>query len=430
MDNILKRIIMVPKGTPREALYIETGLLDPEVIGLKNRVLMKHSMMNGTSQRMKRFTTSNNITTKWAEKNKNTKQELGIDEWHMKGEKNNCEAQSKQQNKRVVQGKNRKREQQQIQSLSPIGGDKKLGAPKEGQLYETRPTLERRKTLGHLRSINRNVVIHFANQSQTCQLLKILTRSLYAASFLVIFFFFFFSQDPCRLHLSWPFSFFFVTFSFSIPVHWILPSHLHFYSVVLLFIFPEFWKWSGAPFPFCIVLLPHFLALWQSVYFSWPCQLNLSVTVNIYQQLPMPLKTRSENQRLQNFYSIIHPYSTCTVSHQDYLIIRYMYIYTRYARFFNACFAYRFLICRPIISFTNFIKSLSLPVIFRLNFRHGLSIDRSHVHLSIYKRSFYQEFQKISKLCSFENSLRKVGHIGLSHVCHVIWRRSLIGCLP
>ena len=30
----------------------------------------------------------------------------------------------------------------------------------------TRPTLERRKTLGHLRSINRNMIIHFANQSQ------------------------------------------------------------------------------------------------------------------------------------------------------------------------------------------------------------------------------------------------------------------------
>ena len=37
----------------------------------------------------------------------------------------------------------------------------------------TRPALERRKTLGHLRSINRNMIIHFANQSQTCQLFKI-----------------------------------------------------------------------------------------------------------------------------------------------------------------------------------------------------------------------------------------------------------------
>ena len=41
----------------------------------------------------------------------------------------------------------------------------------------TRPTLERRKTFRHLRSINRNMIIHFANQSQTCQLLKILKNN-------------------------------------------------------------------------------------------------------------------------------------------------------------------------------------------------------------------------------------------------------------
>ena len=148
-------------------------------------------------------------------------------------------------------------------------------------------------------------------------LYKIPVRCIFPSHFLVLFF----SQDPCTLHLSWWFSFFFCYILVQydcIPVHWIFPSHLHFHSVALLFIFPEFWKWSGAPFPFCIALLPHFLALWQSVYFSWPCQLNLSVTINIYQQLPVPLKTRSENQRLQNFYSIIQSYSTCTVSHQDY----------------------------------------------------------------------------------------------------------------
>ena len=36
----------------------------------------------------------------------------------------------------------------------------------------TRPTLERRTTLGHLRSTKPNVTNHFANQSQTCELLK------------------------------------------------------------------------------------------------------------------------------------------------------------------------------------------------------------------------------------------------------------------
>ena len=38
----------------------------------------------------------------------------------------------------------------------------------------TRPTLERRETLGRLRSKNPNMMNHFANQSHTCQLLKIL----------------------------------------------------------------------------------------------------------------------------------------------------------------------------------------------------------------------------------------------------------------
>ena len=39
----------------------------------------------------------------------------------------------------------------------------------------TRPTLERRKTLGHLRSINPNMInnYNYTNQSQTCQLLQI-----------------------------------------------------------------------------------------------------------------------------------------------------------------------------------------------------------------------------------------------------------------
>ena len=44
----------------------------------------------------------------------------------------------------------------------------------ETHLKKTRPTLERRRTLGHLRSINPNMISHYAIQSQTCHLLKIL----------------------------------------------------------------------------------------------------------------------------------------------------------------------------------------------------------------------------------------------------------------
>ena len=44
----------------------------------------------------------------------------------------------------------------------------------------TRPPLERWKTLGHLRSINPNMINHYASQSQTCQLLKILKNFFFS----------------------------------------------------------------------------------------------------------------------------------------------------------------------------------------------------------------------------------------------------------
>ena len=46
---------------------------------------------------------------------------------------------------------------------------------------ETRPPLERRKTLGHLRSVNPNTINHYASQWwQTCQLLKVLKNFFFS----------------------------------------------------------------------------------------------------------------------------------------------------------------------------------------------------------------------------------------------------------
>ena len=94
---------------------------------------MEHRMMNGTSQRMKRFTTNNNTTTKREEETRKAKQELGIDGGDMKGEKNTS-VKHRVNNKIKEWFKERieKREQQQIQSWTPIGRDKQLGAPKRG----------------------------------------------------------------------------------------------------------------------------------------------------------------------------------------------------------------------------------------------------------------------------------------------------------
>ena len=230
----------------------------------------------------------------------------------------------------------------------------------------TRPTLERRKTLGHLRSINRNMIIHFANQSQTCQFLKNLTRSLYVASFLAIFFFFFFSRS---------------LYAASVLAIFIL-FLLHFRSVSLYTgIFPAICIFtllrccsyslnSGSDLAllfhsafYCCLISLHFtdLSLHLSLadscdnlyIFSWPCQLNLSVTVNIYQQLPVPLKTRSENQRLQNFYSIIHPYSTCTESHQDFYSL-HVHLHDLH----SVCSIFQRMFCLPLSHLSVALSSL------------------------------------------------------------------------
>ena len=169
-DNILKRILMVPQSIPREVLYIETGLLDPEAIRLKNRVLMEHRMMNGTSQRMKRFTTNNNTTTKWAEDTKKAKQELGIDEGDMEGEKTTVKHRVNNKIKEWFKERIEKESKNKSKVQHLLEGIKKLGAPKEGQLYEK---TNKAPDQHHLQSQIKNAPSknNFRNkhQTQTCR---------------------------------------------------------------------------------------------------------------------------------------------------------------------------------------------------------------------------------------------------------------------
>ena len=77
MDRILKRILKLPNSTPREALYMETGLLDPETKIKKNRLSMEARILQGENQLMKQII---KLETKgcWAEQNKKLKTQIGI----------------------------------------------------------------------------------------------------------------------------------------------------------------------------------------------------------------------------------------------------------------------------------------------------------------------------------------------------------------
>ena len=79
MDNILKRILKTPRGTPREALYIETGLLDPETLIMKNRITMEARIRKGNNETMKDIMELQHEGC-WAMQNKQLKEKLQITE--------------------------------------------------------------------------------------------------------------------------------------------------------------------------------------------------------------------------------------------------------------------------------------------------------------------------------------------------------------
>ena len=79
LDSLLKRILKTPTTTPREALYIETGLLDPKTI-----IDTKRIMMDGATKRNP--TTINNMLDKsenkkaWKRTTEKIIQEYGLEE--------------------------------------------------------------------------------------------------------------------------------------------------------------------------------------------------------------------------------------------------------------------------------------------------------------------------------------------------------------
>ena len=56
LDSIIKRILMAPTSTPREALYIETGLLDIETLDDKNRISMGERLRKNSNNLLDEIT--------------------------------------------------------------------------------------------------------------------------------------------------------------------------------------------------------------------------------------------------------------------------------------------------------------------------------------------------------------------------------------
>ena len=78
MDNILRRLLKTAKSTPREALYIETGLVDPETIIKTLRINYECKVKKSDNETMKAIIHSD-LKNGWAECTKAIKEETGTE---------------------------------------------------------------------------------------------------------------------------------------------------------------------------------------------------------------------------------------------------------------------------------------------------------------------------------------------------------------
>ena len=67
LDSIIKRILKVPTSTPREALYIETGIIDPDHTRIQKRIAMLHRL-NKTKNNLIDKTLKKTSTHAWKPK--------------------------------------------------------------------------------------------------------------------------------------------------------------------------------------------------------------------------------------------------------------------------------------------------------------------------------------------------------------------------
>jgi hypothetical protein len=86
LDRILKRTLMVPPSTPRETLYMETGLLDVETINIRNRVAMQ-ARLERNPNHLTDQVTKNHIKNGWTDQNTRIMELLGITPADIKGKR-------------------------------------------------------------------------------------------------------------------------------------------------------------------------------------------------------------------------------------------------------------------------------------------------------------------------------------------------------
>ncbi len=94
LDSIIKRTLMVPPSTPREVLYIETGLIDITTMIERNRILT-HDRMKRNPSKLLDYVLTDDIKNGWTTKNTIIKSKMGITDLDLTGNRKNVKAETK-----------------------------------------------------------------------------------------------------------------------------------------------------------------------------------------------------------------------------------------------------------------------------------------------------------------------------------------------
>ena len=115
LDSIIKRILMVPTSTPREALYIETGLLDIKTLDDKNRISMGERLRKNSNNLLDEIT-NQDTPGGWKEYLEETKIKYDITDNTNEDEANNTSPKEKilKAFKTRIEKEGEKKEQNQL----------------------------------------------------------------------------------------------------------------------------------------------------------------------------------------------------------------------------------------------------------------------------------------------------------------------------
>ncbi len=111
LENIIKRILRVPIGTPTEALYIETGIIRPTAIIQGNGINMHKRIMTNNNEWMQQII-SENKKTGWIQKTRELEEDINITNEELKGSRNAVKKNSREKCKRKLSNENRRSKKQ------------------------------------------------------------------------------------------------------------------------------------------------------------------------------------------------------------------------------------------------------------------------------------------------------------------------------